>query len=166
MDGPISFRSNYIINNKNFRFNFFLISVCRLKPDSAVTIKNRSLYDTESETDIKTYLPKNFDQKKVHSAVIEELQSKFSENRPQQDTDSDLNSVVLFDREDKAETREKDDTKETKSALKNVAGDGGGVKKKVLFDVEDSDKNDIRKNEVEDRKDGGDNSFSDFEITE
>ncbi|CAH1111049.1 unnamed protein product [Psylliodes chrysocephalus] len=137
-----------------------------LKPDSAVTIKNRSLYDTESETDIKTYLPKNFDQKKVHSAVIEELQSKFSENRPQQDTDSDLNSVVLFDREDKAETREKDDTKETKSALKNVAGDGGGVKKKVLFDVEDSDKNDIRKNEVEDRKDGGDNSFSDFEITE
>ncbi|CAG9858451.1 unnamed protein product [Phyllotreta striolata] len=123
------------------------------KPDSAITIKNRSLYDTESETDMKSYLPKNFDQKKVHNAVIEELQSKFSSNKSQ-NTDSDVNSAGLpSDKDDKKEQN----VLETKSSIKTAAAEGTHVKKKVLFDVEEH---------KEEKSTVKDDSFSDFELSD
>ncbi|XP_072397876.1 uncharacterized protein DZIP1 [Diabrotica undecimpunctata] len=136
------------------------------KPSPVVTIKNPALYDTESETDMKPYLPKSFNQEKndpdrkslqekAHSAVIEELQSKFSLKLAE--TDSDLNSID-----------DKDVQKETKSAMKSFSSEGSLVKKKVFFDVENLDREDEVKAKTESElkaEKKNEDSISDFEIT-
>ncbi|KAG5897168.1 hypothetical protein JTB14_022531 [Gonioctena quinquepunctata] len=136
---------------------------------SVVTIKNRSLYETDSESDA-TKNPTSANEKiaKVQADVIEELkmiQSK-SMSLKKTDTDSDLSSMILSD--DK-------NVVETKSSLKSYPSDGSLVKKKVLFDIEGIDveehllleksgsMTDMSKQDRND-KSNVESSFSDFEI--
>lgn len=104
-------------------------------PKPVVTIKNRSLYNTDSDSE--DIFPSNQvkSPKKVsevvpsYSAVIQELQAS---QVKKVDTDSDVDSIILSKENVTNVTR-------AKSALKNYPSVGSLTKKKVLFDVE-SDK--------------------------
>ncbi|XP_018561298.1 zinc finger protein DZIP1 [Anoplophora glabripennis] len=108
---------------------------------SLVTIKNRSLYDTDSDSeDLRRPTTQVKSPKKLweaapsYSAVIQELKASQTKNV---DTDSDVNSIIL-PKEDVANDMH------TKSALKNYPSMGSLTKKKVLFDIE-SDKIEVDK---------------------
>ncbi|XP_023029057.2 DAZ interacting zinc finger protein 1 [Leptinotarsa decemlineata] len=142
------------------------------KSKPIVTIKNRSMYDTDSESEViaNHILSPAKEVEKNQAAVIKELKFLQSKSIPTitGDTDSDLNSILLSD--DKH-------TVETKSAMKSYPSDGSLVKKKVLFDIEAGDNIDeevsrkggtatdlTRHIQSEQTKKNVESSYSDFEI--
>ncbi|XP_056637375.1 cilium assembly protein DZIP1L [Diorhabda sublineata] len=121
------------------------------KSKAIIQIKDPSFYDSDSEADLDPYLPKQFkieenlEQKQAHDAVIEELQAKFSKTM----TNSDTNPVI--------ESVEDEEKKERKSSMKNVAAEGSLVRKKVFFEMQES--------EISEKCDEKVDSLSDFELT-
>ncbi|KAJ8916183.1 hypothetical protein NQ315_016322 [Exocentrus adspersus] len=107
---------------------------------SPVVIRNRSLYNTESDSDNLESLSKPptkvSEVVPAYSVAVQELKIMAHTNI---DTDSDVNSVILPNEEAEASN----ENVYTKSALKNYPSVGCLTKKKVLFDI-DSEKTAIR----------------------